>query len=154
MTKHILTVLMMGLAVCLTGCTDQAADEGGGEGAATESSGMRMNKEGAEAAMAESAEAAAEPAAAAAEETGDAAAMTMTKLEGADVEAGCAKCAYGLADECMLGMKVGDKTYIVEGTGIISDDVGLCQGHRPANVTGEARDETHFVASAWKFTDE
>lgn len=150
MTKHVLTMIAIAMSVCLIGCTDQATDDG-----------AEAPAEDAPAAAAPAAEtsdagdAAAAPAAATAD-AGDAAAMTLAKLDGVDVEAGCAKCAYQIAGvtECALAMKHGDKAYIVEGTGIISDDVGLCGATRPANVSGEARDETHFVASNWKFTDE
>ncbi len=135
MKKHLLTILVMGLAVCLTGCTDEATDEGG-EAPAEEAAG----------------DAAAAPAAAT-EEAGDAAAITMAKLDGVEVEAGCGKCAYSLATECMLAMKVGDKAYLVDGTDIISDDVGLCGATRPAKVTGEVTDDTHFMAKVFEFTD-
>lgn len=149
MKKHLLTILMMGLAVCLVGCTDDAGDEGSDE---TAEGGITV--ENIQEAAAAGAAAVEEVVEEAVEEAGEAVAMTLAKLDGVDVEAGCAKCAYKLADECMLGMKVGDDTYIVEGTDIISDDVGLCSGHRPAKVTGVARDETHFVAASWAFTDE
>ena len=150
MMKHLLTMIAIALAVCLTGCTDEAADDGA-EAPAEDTAAAPAETP----ADAPAADAAAEPAASTAD-AGDAAAMTLAKLDGVDVEAGCAKCAYSIAGvtECMLAMKTGDTAYIVEGTGIISDDVGLCGATRPAKVSGEARDETHFVASDWAFTDE
>lgn len=127
MSKYLLTMMAIGLAICLVGCTDDAAEETDGG----------------------------EEAAAATSDAGDAATVTMAKLDGVDVEAGCAKCAYKIdgVTECMLAMKTGEKAYIVDGTDIISDDVGLCGANRPAKVTGEVTDDTHFMAKVFEFTD-
>ncbi len=139
MKKQLLTILMIGLAVCFAGCTDEATDEGGEAAPAEEP-------------MAPAEDAAAAPAAAV-EEAGDAAAVTMAKLDGVDVEAGCGKCEYGLVDACALAIKVDGKAYLVDGTDIISDEVGLCGATRPAKVTGEVTDDTHFMAKVFEFTD-
>jgi len=146
MSKHLLTMIAVGLAVCLSGCTDEATDDAA-EAPAEETAATTE-------APAEDAAAAAP--AAATEAANDAAAITMAKLDGVDVEAGCAKCAYKIAGvtECALAMKTGDKAYIVDGTDIISDDVGLCGANRPAKVTGEVTDDTHFMAKVFEFTDE
>jgi len=134
MSKHLLTMMVIALATCLGGCTGEETDEGG--------------------------EATVE-ALAATEGAGDATAITLAKFTNRPVEAGCAKCVYKIdgVTECALAMDVFpylaySKIFVVEGTDIASHDVGLCSATRPAKVSGEARDDTHFVAANWEFTDE
>lgn len=70
------------------------------------------------------------------------------------VEAGCAKCSYHIAgvSSCVLGAKIDGKAYLVKGTDINTHAAGLCDGEKPATVSGEIQGN-RFIASHFELKE-
>ena len=71
------------------------------------------------------------------------------------VEAGCAKCTYGMegSDTCETALKIGDTPYLLTGAKLDAMSVGLCRAAKQVTVAGSVQDGK-FVAESIALLDD